>query len=163
EAEVGAIPRGARVTFTVPAYPIETFTGTVGRVAHSMDAKTRSMPVELDVANPNGRLAAGMYPSVKWPVRGSQKVLLVPLTSILNAKGIYVAEEGAYKFVMPREAATIVWDYQSLSPNIGLNSWATFSAGVHREAMLTGQLLLLGDEVNEVLGAALDNGLEITG
>src|SRR6266478_3332612 len=84
EAEVGAIPRGARVTFTVPAYPIETFTGTVGRVAHSMDAKTRSMPVELDVANPNGRLAAGMYPSVKWPVRGSQKVLLVPLTSIVS-------------------------------------------------------------------------------
>src|SRR6266581_3915475 len=85
------------------------------------------------------------------------------IDGILNAKGIYVAEEGAYKFVMPREAATIVWDYQSLSPNIGLNSWATFSAGVHREAMLTGQLLLLGDEVNEVLGAALDNGLEITG
>jgi RND family efflux transporter MFP subunit len=84
EAEVGAIPKGARVPFTVPAYPTETFTGTVSRVAHSMDAKTRSMPVELDVANPNGRLAAGMYPSVKWPVRGSQKVLLVPLTSIVS-------------------------------------------------------------------------------
>jgi RND family efflux transporter MFP subunit len=84
EAEVGAIPMGARVAFTVPAYPTDTFNGTVSRVARSMDPKTRSMPVELDVANPNGRLAAGMYPSVKWPVHGSQKVLLVPLTSIVN-------------------------------------------------------------------------------
>jgi membrane fusion protein (multidrug efflux system) len=84
EAVVGAIPKGARVPFTVPAYPTETFNGTVSRIARSMDAKTRSMPVELDVANPNGRLAAGMYPSVKWPVQGNQKVLLVPLTSVVT-------------------------------------------------------------------------------
>src|SRR5882757_1186885 len=84
EAEVGSIPRGAHVAFTVPAYPTETFTGTVSRFARSMDPKTRSMPVELDVPNPKGRLAAGMYPSVKWPVRGNQKALLVPLTSIVS-------------------------------------------------------------------------------
>jgi RND family efflux transporter MFP subunit len=83
EADVGAISRGARVAFTVPAYPTETFNGTVSRLARSVDPKTRSMPVELDVANPNGRLAAGMYPLVKWPVRGNQRVLLVPLTSIV--------------------------------------------------------------------------------
>jgi hypothetical protein len=46
---------------------------------------------------------------------------------------------------------------------MGLNSWVTFSSGVHREAILTGQFLLLGDEVNPVLSAALDNNLEITG
>ena len=42
------------------------------------------MPVELDVANPKGRLAAGMYPSVKWPVHGNQKALMVPLTSVVT-------------------------------------------------------------------------------
>jgi membrane fusion protein (multidrug efflux system) len=84
EAVVGAIPKGARVTFTVPAYPTATFSGTVSRSARSMDPKTRSMPVELDVANPNGRLAAGMYPSVKWPVQGNQRVLLVPVTSLVT-------------------------------------------------------------------------------
>ena len=84
EVEVGGIPRGARVSFTVPAYPTETFNGTVSRLARSVDAKTRSMPVELDVANPNGRLAAGMYPLVKWPVHGNQKVLMVPVTSVVT-------------------------------------------------------------------------------
>jgi Domain of Unknown Function (DUF1259) len=85
------------------------------------------------------------------------------IDGILNTTGSYVAEEGAYKFVLPREAATILMDDESLSPNAGLNSWFTFSSGVHREAILTGQFLLLADEVNPVLSAALDNGLEITG
>src|SRR5947209_11821659 len=57
EAEVGGIVRGARMAFSVPAYPAETFTGTVIRIARSIDAKTRTMPVELDVVNSNGRLA----------------------------------------------------------------------------------------------------------
>jgi len=82
---------------------------------------------------------------------------------ILNKTGRYVDEEGAYKFILPREAATVLADDESLSPNIGLNSWFTFSSGVHREAILTGQFLLLADEVNAVLSAGLDNGLEITG
>src|SRR5205085_3364830 len=68
EADVGGIVKGARVSFSVPAYPGETFYGIVSRIAHSMDPKTRSMPVELDVSNTGGRLAAGMYPTVKWPI-----------------------------------------------------------------------------------------------
>jgi hypothetical protein len=85
------------------------------------------------------------------------------IDGILNTTGNYVAEEGAYKFVLPREGATILGHDQSLSPNIGLNSWITFSSGVHRQAILTGQFLLLADDVNSVLSAALNNGLEITG
>src|SRR5882757_3061464 len=81
----------------------------------------------------------------------------------MNASGIYIADEGAHKFVLPREAATIVRDDQVLSPNVGLNSWAAFSSGVHQEAILTGEFLLLADEVNAVVSAALDNGLEVTG
>lgn len=82
---------------------------------------------------------------------------------IIGGKGTYVTDEGVYKVVLPREAATIVLDYQTLSPNIGLNSWVAFTPAVHHEALLTGQLLLLDDEVNPVLTAALDAGLEVTG
>ena len=84
EAAVGAIVRGAMVEFKVPAYPGVSFYGRVSRVAHSIDAKTRSMPVELEVPNGNGRLASGMYPTVTWPVHGSQPVMLVPPASIVN-------------------------------------------------------------------------------
>jgi membrane fusion protein (multidrug efflux system) len=84
EAEVGGIIKGARVMFSVPAYPSEMFAGTVSRVARSIDAKTRTMPVELDVVNTGARLAAGMYPAVRWPIRTKQSILLVPNSSVVS-------------------------------------------------------------------------------
>ena len=84
ETEVGGIVRGARVPFTVPAYSGETFTGVVSRIPHSLDEKTRSMAVELDVSNPGRRLAPGMYAEVQWPVRTARPALLVPPTAIVT-------------------------------------------------------------------------------
>jgi RND family efflux transporter MFP subunit len=84
EALVGAIVKGARVPFVVPAYPGETFYGVVSLLAHDLDEKTRTMAVELDVRNPDLRLGAGMYPEVQWPVRRPQPSLLVPPTSIVT-------------------------------------------------------------------------------
>src|SRR6266478_2595181 len=74
---------------------------------------------------------------------------------IVGTKGANIADEGVYKIVLPREGATIVQDYQTLSPNFGMNSWAAFTPGVRHEAMLTAQLLLLEDEVDPVLTAVL--------
>jgi RND family efflux transporter MFP subunit len=84
EENVGGIVHGTNVVFKVPAYPERTFSGTVARMARSLDAKTRTMPVELDVINKDGALAPGMYPSVTWPVRSSQAALFVPKTSVVT-------------------------------------------------------------------------------
>ncbi|MBI1874103.1 MAG: efflux RND transporter periplasmic adaptor subunit, partial [Acidobacteria bacterium] len=84
EALVGGIVKGARVQFTVPAYPGEPFVGVVSLIAHDLDEKTRTMPVELDMRNADLRLGAGMYPEVRWPVKRSQPSLLVPPTSIVT-------------------------------------------------------------------------------
>ncbi|HZT30219.1 MAG TPA: efflux RND transporter periplasmic adaptor subunit [Bryobacteraceae bacterium] len=84
EVEVSGIVAGARVPFLVPAWPGETFQGVIARAAHSLDPKTRSMAVELDVTNPQGRLAPGMYPTVKWPVRELRAALLVPPSSVVT-------------------------------------------------------------------------------
>jgi hypothetical protein len=85
------------------------------------------------------------------------------IDGIMRLKGSYVADEGVYKFVIPREAAIIVQDYEAMSPNLGFNSWVAFSASIHKEALLTGELLLLPNEVDSVLSRALDAGLKITG
>ena len=82
---------------------------------------------------------------------------------IIGAKGTYIADDGVYKVVLPREAATVVQDYQTLSSNLGLNSWVAFTSGVHSDAILTGQLLLLDGEVDSVLSAVLNAGLEVNG
>ncbi len=84
EEDVSGILDGASVPFQVPAWPERAFTGTIARVSHALDPKTRTMAVELDVMNRDGSLAPGMYPAVKWPVRRSRPSLFVPKTSVVT-------------------------------------------------------------------------------
>ena len=83
EADVASVMRGADLEFTVPAYPSVPFHGRVARLAQTVDPKTRTMAIELDVTNPEGKLAAGMYPEVKWPVHSSAQSLVVPKSSVV--------------------------------------------------------------------------------
>jgi len=84
EAHVAGIVRGAAVPFTVPAHPGVTFSGTIARLAQALDARTRSMMVELDVSNGDGRLATGMFADVVWPVRRPSTTLVVPSTAVVS-------------------------------------------------------------------------------
>jgi len=84
EAYVADVTRGAALTFTVPAYPGRTFTGTIARVAQAVDVKTRTMAVELEVANGDGRLAAGTFCQVQWPVHRASPSLFVPSGSVAS-------------------------------------------------------------------------------
>jgi membrane fusion protein, multidrug efflux system len=82
EKFVAGVTEGANVQFTVPAFPNQAFTGKIARIAHSVDVKTRTMPVELDVPNPGRRLASGMFPEVLWLVRRSEPTLFVPISAV---------------------------------------------------------------------------------
>ena len=84
EEDVGGVAQGASVPFRVPAYPERKYTGTVARIAHALDPKTRTMAVELDVFNRDGSLAPGMYPAVGWPVRRDRPALFVPRASVVT-------------------------------------------------------------------------------
>ena len=82
ETEVAGVAAGAKLNFILPAFPGESFSGTVSRNSRSLDAKTRTMPIELDVANASGKLAPGMFPEVYWPTRRLQPSLFVPPAAI---------------------------------------------------------------------------------
>jgi membrane fusion protein (multidrug efflux system) len=84
EAYAGTIAEGTTIAFTVAAFPGESFSGRIARVSHAVDVKTRTMSVELDVANGDGRLAPGTYCQVKWPVSRDKPSLLVPSASVAS-------------------------------------------------------------------------------
>jgi membrane fusion protein (multidrug efflux system) len=84
EEDVSGIMNGADVPFQVPAWPERSYLGTIARISHALDQKTRTMAIEMDVMNRDGSLAPGMYPTVKWPVRRSRPSLLVPKTSVVT-------------------------------------------------------------------------------
>jgi membrane fusion protein, multidrug efflux system len=84
ESYVGAIVRGTKVDFRVTAFPNQVFQGVIARPAYSLDMKTRSMLVELDVTNPKQELAPGMFAEVQWPVSRAQTSLFVPRTALVR-------------------------------------------------------------------------------
>lgn len=82
EAELAGVTKNTRVEFTVPAFPGETFAGAVARIGKSLDPKTRTMPIELEVKNPTQKLAPGMFPQVNWPTSRPRPSLFVPASAI---------------------------------------------------------------------------------
>lgn len=76
--------RGRAVTFTVPAHGPRRFSGKVARLAGALDARTRTMAIELDVDNGDGVLAPGMFPQVAWPVAAQPGSVLVPATAMVT-------------------------------------------------------------------------------
>jgi RND family efflux transporter MFP subunit len=110
EANFSCIRAGMQVPFQVSAHPARTFDARVARIAHSVDSKTRTMSVELDVANASGLLAPGMYPQLDWPVRSTERVLAVPATSVVRTtERVFVirVENGRAEWINVRMAARL--------------------------------------------------------
>jgi multidrug efflux pump subunit AcrA (membrane-fusion protein) len=82
EVNLAGIRVGTAIGFTVPAFPGETFTGTVRRLGNALDPKNRAMPVELDVENSDQRLSPGMFPEVTLPVGRLVPTLFVPPSAV---------------------------------------------------------------------------------
>ncbi len=84
QADAGAVPVGAEVQFQVSAWPGRYFTGTISRVSHWVDAKTRTMAVEADVYQSKPLLDPGMFAEVGWPVRRETPSLFVPASAVVE-------------------------------------------------------------------------------
>jgi RND family efflux transporter MFP subunit len=84
EADVGAIAEGTRIRFQVRAWPGRDFAGTISRISHWVDTKTRTMAVEADVEQSRSALDPGMFVEVMWPLRRDSPSLFVPPSAVLD-------------------------------------------------------------------------------
>ncbi len=80
---------------------------------------------------------------------------------LTGAKGAFDAKEGVFKVSVPRNDLSVTAAGVRLTPPLGLTSWAAFKRTGERTVVM-GDLVLLEDQVNPVLSAALDAGLEVT-
>ena len=110
ENDVGAVAENAPAEFAVQAWLGKKFSAPVRRVAHAVDPKTRTMPVELDVENRDGKLASGMYAQVRWPVARSAPSLMVPATAVVQTTErtfVDVVRDGVLEQVPVRRGAVV--------------------------------------------------------
>jgi hypothetical protein len=73
--------------------------------------------------------------------------------------------DNVVKVSFPRDDVKVQIDgWNNVPPFMGLTSWAAFVPGEKPgvEAMVMGDVVLFEDEVNPVMTAALDNGIEVT-
>ena len=84
------VGQGADVS--VQEFPNRTFPGKVTRTSNSLDAASRTLLTEVQVANPTGILLPGMYTLVKFATERTDPPLLVPDAAlVIRADGAYVA------------------------------------------------------------------------
>ncbi len=110
EAYVSSVPVGQEIKFTVAAFPEEAFSGRLARAARALDVKTRSMAVELDVANQDRRLAPGMFAQLQWPAKRVGPSLLVPRTAVATTTErtfVIRIRNGTTEWVDVKRGATI--------------------------------------------------------
>src|SRR5579884_358314 len=84
------------------------------------------------------------------------------IETITGLKGTRSDAEGVFKVSVPRKDVPVTVDGWKIPPFMGLTSWAAFKSGKTSEAMVMGDIVLFQDEVNPVMSAALDHGLEVT-
>lgn len=86
------IEDGQPVELTVRNYPGRSFAGKVSRSAGSLDPSTRTLRVQVDVANRDNVLFAGMYGQLKFHITQDRPPLLVPSSALVyNADGLSLA------------------------------------------------------------------------
>jgi HlyD family secretion protein len=84
ESDIGRVQQGQPVSFTVDAYPGDTFTGTVSqvRLQPTVDQNVVSYTTVIDVPNRSLKLKPGMTASVSIEIARADDVLLVPSAAL---------------------------------------------------------------------------------
>jgi RND family efflux transporter MFP subunit len=97
------INKGIKAMVTADVYKDETFTGSVFRIAPTINSATRSFIVELELPNRNDLLKPGMFVRVSMDL-GEVETFVVPAYTVLvqegtNLRYVFVADNNTAKRV----------------------------------------------------------------
>ena len=91
DAAFGIAP-GIEAVVRVPELPDREFRGTVSRIAEALQPGTRTLLTEVDIPNPDGALAPGVYCAVEFHIPRKTPSLSVPAEALIfNQSGTQVA------------------------------------------------------------------------
>jgi RND family efflux transporter MFP subunit len=83
EAYSQQVNNGMQVKVELNALPGQFFSGKVTRSDHAINPTSRTLLVEVDVANPYGKLMPGAYAQVHFALLSGIRPLIVPTGTIL--------------------------------------------------------------------------------
>lgn len=92
EVYAADVAAGTTAYLTLDEYPGRHFEGTIARNSNSIDPTTRTLNVEVDVANPNRELLPGAYVFVHFHISGNHvdSVTIPSNTLLFRSEGLRV-------------------------------------------------------------------------
>jgi RND family efflux transporter MFP subunit len=107
-----AMTAGLSAKVTVQELPGRTFAGRIVRTSHSIDVASRTLLVEVDIANPKFVLLPGMYSNVAVQFAHSDAPLIVPATAlVIRSAGTEVMVLDTIASVIHLKPVTVGRDY----------------------------------------------------
>jgi RND family efflux transporter MFP subunit len=95
---------GLKATFEMPQYPGHLFDAVVVNISKALDPTSRSMLVELQADNADGKLFAGAYAQVHFQLPNDADMVRVPATALIPVdQGAEVAVLGAQNKVVLKQ------------------------------------------------------------
>lgn len=92
QIEASGIHVGQSATVSVEELPNRIFSGQITRTSNALDAASRTLLTEVQVANPTGVLLPGMYTTVRFATTRTDPPFLVPDASlVVEANGTSLA------------------------------------------------------------------------
>jgi len=96
-ADVPFLAAGRAATVAVDALPGERFAARLERLGAELDPESRTLEVEAELPNPDGRLKPGMLARLEVPRRELADALVVPMACLVDlggTKAVWTAEGG---------------------------------------------------------------------
>jgi RND family efflux transporter MFP subunit len=84
ENQLGQLQPGQTANLSVDGYPRDAFTGRVKGIAPALDPRTRTAAVQVEVADPQGKLRPGMFAQLAIQTGQRQGAVLVPKEAVLR-------------------------------------------------------------------------------
>jgi multidrug efflux pump subunit AcrA (membrane-fusion protein) len=88
ETQVSQLQVGQTANISVEGFPKEAFNGTVKGIAPVLDPRTRSVAVQIDVPDPQGKLKPGMFAQLAVQLGQRASVLMVPKEAVLRVGAV---------------------------------------------------------------------------
>jgi cobalt-zinc-cadmium efflux system membrane fusion protein len=135
-----------RADVAVKAFPDASFPGAVDFVGPSMDERTRTVKVRVAAANPDAKLRAGMFATVRIYLPGEEEALAVPGAAVLADEGrsfVFVHHHGEY------------WIRRPVEPGRRWAEWVEVTRGLSGAETVAadGAFLLKSDVLRSKMGA----------
>jgi RND family efflux transporter MFP subunit len=88
ETQLAQLQVGQSANLSVESFPKDAFTGTVKGIAPVLDPRTRSVAVQIDVADPQGKLKPGMFTQLAIQTGQRAATLMVPKEAVLRVGSV---------------------------------------------------------------------------